>query len=504
MTASSKQASYPQAHLAVAPAHATFAGKGATLIKNAILVTGTSDGEYRGDLLVEDGAIKALGRDLGAPGHAQLVDGSDFIVAPGFIDTHRHMWQTAYKGMAYDLSLMEYFQRLYGAYAGSFRAQDIYASTYLGRLAALDAGITTVLDWSHNINSAEMEEAAVQALWDADGRAVFGHGYTSDRMFDLERYRDQPRRREDVKRTRDLLPSDDALVSSCFLGHEPGYFISLEACGQEYAVARELGMRISTHIVSLGQDGQPYESIEALHAAGLMGEDVTYIHLNNASDHELRLIAETGGSASVAAQIESHMIGFRTPPVGRLLLAGVRPSLSNDTVIAASDDLFSHMRAAFDGERSLVMSGFEKRPDGFQVTTRDVLDFATLQGARAIGMGHRLGTLEAGKRADLILVRTDAVNMMPVNDPVAALVFCANVGDVDTVLVDGKAVKRGGQLLADTKRARALIEASVEYLYWQDRPVDTPDPVRPHPAAMPLCLCHAAGGGGAKGTMTCS
>ncbi len=504
MTTSSDKASYPRAQLAVAPSDAAFSGKGATLIKDAILVTGTGDGEYRGDLLIEDGAVAALGRDLGTPGDAQLVDGSGFIVAPGFIDTHRHMWQTAYKGMAYDLSLMEYFQRLYGAYAGAFRAQDIYASSYLGRLAALDAGITTVLDWSHNINSAEMEDAAVQALWDAGGRTVFGHGYTSDRMFDLERYRDQPRRREDVKRTRDLLPSDDALVSSCFLGHEPGYFISLEACRQEYEVARELGMRISTHIVSLGQQGQPYASIEALHSAGLMGEDVTYIHLNNASDHEFRLIADTGGSASVAAQIESHMIGFRTPPIGRLILAGVRPSLSIDTVIAASDDFFSHMRAAFDGERSIVMSGIETRPEGFRFTTRDVLDLATLQGARAIGMGRRLGTLEVGKRADLILVRTDSINMVPINDPVAALVFSANVGDVDTVLVDGKAVKRGGRLVADVGRARALIEASVEYLYWQERPVDTPDAIRPHPAAMPLCLCHPGGGREAKVDMACA
>ena len=504
MDAVSSNAAYPRANLAVTPAQATFDGRAATLIKNAILVTGTNEGEYRGDILLGDGAIVALGRDLGAANGAQLVDGSDLIVAPGFIDTHRHMWQTAYKGMAYDLSLMEYFQRLYGAYAGAFRPQDIYASTYLGRLAALEAGITTVLDWAHNVNSPEMEEAGIQALWDTGGRSVFGHGYTSDRMFERDRYYDQPRRLEDVKRTRDRLPSDDALVSSCFLGHEPGYFISLEACRREYEVARSLGMRVSTHIVSLGREGEPYASLEALHGAGLMGPDVTYIHLNNASDHELRLIADTGGSASVAPQIESHMVGFRTPPIGRLLLAGVRPSLSIDTVIAASDDFFSQMRAAFDAERSLVMSGFEQRPDGFAVTLGDVLDFATRQGARAIGMEHRLGTLEAGKRADLLLLRADGANMLPVNDPVAALVYCANVGDIDTVLVDGRAVKRGGRLVADMGRARALIEASVEHLYWRDGPVAAADAVRPHPATMPPCLCHPGKVVAGRQPMTCA
>lgn len=463
-------------------------GSGKTLIRQAIIVTGTSAGEFRGDILIDGGKIAAVERRIDLI-DAEVVDGSDFIISAGFIDTHRHLWQTSFKGLAYDLSFMEYLHRLYGGYAANFRPEDIYASTYLGRLAALDAGITTVLDWSHNINSPEMEDAAIQALKDTGARSVFGHGYTFDRMFNFEKYHNVPRSLSSVKRTRDLLPDDDGLVTSCFLGHEPGYFISIDACRREYEIARELGMRISTHIVSLGEGGVLFPSIEALHKAGLTGPDVTYVHLTSANAHEIELIRDTGGTASVSAQIEAHMGDIGTPPTGRLMAGGVRPSLSIDTAIAASEDFFSQMRAVFDVESAITKAKYESRPDGFKITTRDVFEFATYQGARALGMDHKLGTVEAGKDADLLFVRTDSANMMPINDPLVSLIFCANVGDIDTVLVAGKAMKRNGRLVADLKHARDLIEESVSHLYWQVDSDVHAQAVRPHPAAMPRCLC---------------
>ena len=465
--------------------NARFDEAGSTLVKQAIIITGTEQGTFRGDLLIRDGHIADLGPQLEVT-DAEIVDGSDYIVCAGFIDTHRHLWTSVHKGLVYDLNLLEIFTSLYGTYSMRFRAEDIYAATLLARLTTLDAGITTVLDWAHNVNTPEMEDAGIQALRDAGGRSVYGHGYRGDRVFDIARYYDQPRSFKSTERTRKLLPDDNALVSSCYLGLEPPYFISMEACRKEFETARELGMRISTHLNSMGPDGTaPFPTIEAMHAAGLMADDVTYVHLTAATDHELQLIADTGGTASVAPQVDAHIVSFAAPPTGRLLAAGVRPSLSNDGPPAASEDFFSLMRSTFDVERTITKSRFEPRPDDYHIMMSDVFEFATVQGARAIGQEHRLGSLAPGKVADLLFISTDSPSMLPVLDPVAAVVFHANTSDIDTVLVQGKPVKRNGRLLADLADLRRRVENTVSYLYWQNESELPPHALLPHPATRP-------------------
>ncbi|MFJ9705771.1 amidohydrolase family protein [Streptomyces sp. NPDC101234] len=464
---------------------ARFDEAGSTLVRQAILVTGTNDGVFRGDLLIREGRIVEVAPQLDVT-DAEIVDGTDYIVCAGFIDTHRHLWQTVHKGFVYDMSLLEVFTSLYGAYSMRFRPEDIYAATLLGRLTALDAGVTTVLDWAHNVSTTAMEDAGIQALRDAGGRSIFGHGYVGDRLFDIPRYYDQPRTFEAANRIRQILPDDDALVSSCYLGLEPPFFISLEACGREYEIARELGMRISTHLNSLGPDGTaPFPTLEAMHKAGLMGDDITYVHLIGATDHEMQLIADTGGTASVSPQIDAHVESFAAPPTGRLLAAGVRPSLSIDGTIGASEDFFSQMRCAFDVERTITKNKFEPRPADYKLTLNDVFDFATLQGARAIGQGHRLGSIEPGKVADLLFISTTSPNMMPVIHPLAALVFHANTSDIDTVLVEGKPVKRNGRLVADLDDVRRRVEETVDHLYWRAESELPPQAARPHPAMRP-------------------
>jgi cytosine/adenosine deaminase-related metal-dependent hydrolase len=474
----------------LAPALGHFDGKGRTLITQAIVVTGASLGELRADILIDGDKITEIAPSISLD-DAQIIDGSDYIVSPGFIDTHRHLWQTAYKGLSYDFTLMEYFQRLYYAYAPKFRPEDTYSTTYLGRLAALDAGITTVLDWAHNINTPEIADAGIQALRDTGARSVFGHGWAWDRLTDLERNRHRAADAAFARRTREILPDDTALVSSCFCGQELGFFASLEACQADFRTARDLGMRITVHYASLGADGGHSPTIQALHEAGLMGPDTTYVHLTGANDHEFKLIADSGGTASVAAQIECHMPSFPPPPIGRLMLAGIRPSLSADTVMAASDDFFSQMRAAYESERVIANNKYQARPSGISIKVRDVFEFATFQGARALAMDRRLGTIEPGKQADLLFVRTDSLNMLPLNDPIAALVFHANVGDIDTVLVAGRALKRGGRLVADVSQARNQIEETVEHLYWRNASEIPTEAQKPHPSTMPLCMCGA-------------
>lgn len=455
-----------------------------TLIKQAIIITGTEQGTFRGDILLRNGLIADIGPSLDVA-DAEVVTGSTYIVCPGFIDTHRHLWQSLYKGLIYDLSLFEVFSDLYGAYSLRFNADDIYAGTLLGRLTALDAGITTLLDWAHNVTTSDMEDAGIQALKDAGGRSIFGHGYKGDRTVpsELPRYHDVPRTYEAAARTRKLLPDDDALVSSCYLGLEPGWFVSMAACKREFEVARDLGLRISVHIASVDENYQPFASVEAMHQAGIMGDDLTYVHLTGATDHELRLIADTGGTASLCPQVDSHI--FAPPPTGRLLTAGVRPSLSLDSAGCGSEDFFSQMRSTLDVERTIHRAGFQPRPEGYELTLTDIFGFATIEGARAVGQERRLGSIAQGKVADLLFIDATSLNMTPVLDPLAAVVFHANVRDIDTVLVGGVPVKRGGRLVADLDDVRSKVEESAARLYWGSAALPE-NAVLPHPATKSL------------------
>lgn len=468
--------------------NAQFAPKRATLVKQAIIITGTSLGTFRGDMLLRDGLIVDIAPELNIH-DVEVIDASSYIVCAGFIDTHRHLWLSAFKGLSYDAHLADVFANLYGVYSRRFRPQDHYTITRLARLAALDAGVTTMLDWAHNIASPDHEDAAIQAHRDIGGRTVFGHGYGSDRLFEVDKYYDQARTFAAVERTRRLLPDDDALLSSCFLGLEPPQLISLEACKREFKIARELDMRISIHIVSADRLFKPFATLEAMYDAGMMGPDVTWVHLTGATDHELKLIADTGGSASVAPHVDSHFMS--PPPTGRLMAAGVRPSLSIDSANAASEDFFSQMRTVFGVERTITMSGFEARPEGFKITLDDVFEFATFQGARALGQEHRLGSIAPGKVADLLFIDTKSPNMMPVLNPVASVVFHASIGDIDTVLVHGRPVKRGGKLLANLDDVRRQAEDTIDHLFWKAQADLPAAATRPHPAArMRGCACH--------------
>ena len=193
---------------------------------------------------------------------------------------------------------------------------------------------------------------------------------------------------------------------------------------------------------------------------------MTFVHCCNSSDHELALMAETGTTASVSAQIASLCGGFGLPATGRLLAHGVRPSLSVDSEMSASGDMFSEMRAALNIERAIGLNQLQRRPRSVSITARDVLGFATLEGARAVGLADKIGTITPGKAADFVLVPRHALNLAPMGDPVGALVLGGHAGNVEAVIVEGRAVKWNGEMIgADARRALALLERSREYLY---------------------------------------
>jgi cytosine/adenosine deaminase-related metal-dependent hydrolase len=243
-------------------------------------------------------------------------------------------------------------------------------------------------------------------------------------------------------------------------------------------LARRHGLRIFTHVVG-GNPGVGPDEVMKLGDEGLMGPDNVYIHFTNASDAQVRRIKATGGSLSIAAPIEMAM-RHGMPPIQQALDAGVRPSLSSDVETTMAADMFTQMRAAFTLQRALLndrsLKGEKDLPPLLQA--RDVIEFATLQGARTNGLEAKIGTLTPGKEADIVMLRTDLPNTLPFNNAYGAIVTAMDTSNVDTVFIAGKAVKRAGKLLGvDLNRVRRQAAASRDYLIgklgWPRSVIDT-------------------------------
>jgi 5-methylthioadenosine/S-adenosylhomocysteine deaminase len=420
-------------------------------------------GDLRADVLIDNGRIEAVAPDLSVT-DCDIVDASSFLVLPGFVDCHRHLWQTPLRHTGSDWDLPRMFVELFVKFGPRMSADDIYAATLFGRLAALDAGITTLLDWAHIQNTPEHSDEGIRALRAAGGRSIFGHGQPGDdpKRWMVDSTLPHP---ADIRRVRErVLASDDALVTMAMAARGPE-FCSMAVVENDIRLARELGLRVTMH-VGMGENGAKTRAIEKLHRHHLLGPDVTCLHCCTSSDHECRLLAEHGATAGVSASMAMFAGGFGLPATGRLMAQGVRPSLSADSEMTASGDMFTEMRAALGAERTIrnnaIPDGTERPP----IAARDVLRFATIDGARTVGLDHKIGSIAPGKRADIILVQRDALNLAPAIDPIGALVIGGHAGNVEAVFVDGRPVKWAGELIsADVKETRRMFDRSCAALY---------------------------------------
>jgi 5-methylthioadenosine/S-adenosylhomocysteine deaminase len=414
-----------------------------------------------GDVLIDSGSIVAVGKNLQTRG-AQIVNASSKLVLPGLIDTHRHTWETVLRGVLADGDFPMYFKVILGVLGPLYRPEDVYISNLLGCLGAMNAGITTMLDWSHIMNTPEHADAAINGLKDSGIRAVFGHG---DPVTAWLTPQNDQRHLEDIKRIqKQYFSSDDQLVTLAMAVGGPEFF-TLDATIADIKLAREMGIRISMH------DGVPgvakFRAVTRLNEAGVLGPDITHIHTLHCTDDELKMIADSGGTISTSPATEI-ISGHGFPSVQRWLRYELRPSLSVDNETRIPPDLFTQMRALLSSDRELETIRVAKeggRPTLLPV--RDVLEFATVQGARATGLDRKVGTITPEKRADVILIDLDDVALIPmIKDPVGTAVLIAHPGDVSWVFVDGKIRKREGKLVgANIENVRKRAQSSYEYLY---------------------------------------
>jgi 5-methylthioadenosine/S-adenosylhomocysteine deaminase len=403
-----------------------------------------------GDVLVEGTHIADIAPRIDVD-DAEVIDATGKVVIPGFIDTHRHTWQAFLRGIAADWTLGQYMTGLHLGLSGLFRTQDTYAGNLLGAVEALNSGITTLLDWSHNVDTPEHADAAVQALFDSGIRAVFAHGGGA-RMYQVPSHVHHD---EDVRRVQsEYFSSDDQLVTLAMALRGP-QFATLEVTEGDVRLARELGLSATLH----AGDGEWGRSrpITRMRDSGLLGDDLTFVHCNTLADDELQDIADSGGTVSISPDIEMQM-GHGWPATGRLMSHGIRPSLSIDTCVSNGGHMFGTMRATLATQRAIdnEVPGASDRAS-VTLSSHDVLSFATIEGARACHMEHKVGSLSVGKQADIVVIDATDLGLTPLNNPIGQVVYAAHPGNVETILVAGKVVKRDGKLVGDIgERARRL------------------------------------------------
>jgi 5-methylthioadenosine/S-adenosylhomocysteine deaminase len=445
-----------------------------TLIKGGIVLTQDDElGELpNADILIEDDRIAAIGPNLDADG-ATVIDATGDIVIPGFIDTHRHTWETSIRTSAPDYTLGAYFGAILDKFAPNYRPDDVYAGNLWGSLECINAGITTLVDWSHIMNTPEHADEAIRGLRESGIRSVFAFGFPNtsiqawwfgpDYGGSVERIDG-----EDARRVRKQHLSDDQALITMALATRGTNFCKPDVVQYEWELAKDLGINITVH-VAMDRFGYTKMQLRALKDMGLLYPNTTYIHSSHLLDDEWQMVADSGGNVSLAPQIELQM-GHGWAPAATATKMGIPVGLSSDVATTASADQFTQMHAIFASERARRhqqswdedLDGNTPTPD--LIDSRQVLRWATIDGAKVAGIADRTGSLTPGKKADLVIIDTKAVNVSPVIDPVGAVVCAADISNVRTVIVDGKILKDDFRLKADLDEPRKLVEASRDHL----------------------------------------
>ena len=413
------------------------------------------------DVLVVGERIAGVGQSLTLPEGAVEVDASGGILMPGMIDTHRHMWQTAMRGYGADWTLTQYFVWYYLNWGKVFRPEDVYAGNLLSAIEAIDAGVTTTVDWSHGLQTVDHAEAAVDALTEVPGRFVLAYGNIQQGPWEWSA---APEFRDFVARR--FGSAND------MLGFQMAFDVTGDPAFPERAafeVARELGVPVTTHAGVWGATND--DGIRLMHENGFMTPSPIYVHAATLTRDSYNRIAATGGSASVSTESEQSA-GQGYPPTWRLREHDIPVSLSMDTSVWWSGDLFSAMRTTLGADRArehLEAHAKQETVTNCHLRAEDVVDWATRGGARALGLDSLVGSVEDGKKADLVLIKNDASPVMfPVLNPYGHVAFQAQRGDVHTVLINGRVVKHDHRLVGtDLGQARQVIARTVDYLQGQ-------------------------------------
>jgi 5-methylthioadenosine/S-adenosylhomocysteine deaminase len=464
----------------------------------------------RGDVLVEGKKIVAVGRNLHAGG-ADEIDAEGRVVMPGFIDTHHHQFETALRSFLANGILIDdgsgsasaqpnYFQYILLTFAPVYRPQDVYISELFGGLSQLDAGVTTVHDVSQIHHSPQHSDAAIKALFDTGRRAAFGFFESAGAAVIGSNPQNQyPADAPRIKKQ--WFSSSDQLVHMIMGGE---VYLGNQSTDDSWRIGRELGLQIAAHILSPFGIRPIFDQL----AAGTggngttgIGPDNLFIHMTGMSDAAWQRVKDVGAQVSIAFPIEMNM-RHGMPPIIRMQQMGLEPSLSTDVEVTLTADFFTQMRSAMNLQRMIVNQQTLDKPNGnfnlpdprnwelpqtavqsgdnpgfpywprppvelpAPLTARDALRYATINGAKALRLAHKTGSLTPGKEADIIILDATAINVAPLNNVPGAVVSLMERTNVETVIVAGKVRKWKGKLLdVDLRSLRRQLENSRDGIF---------------------------------------
>jgi 5-methylthioadenosine/S-adenosylhomocysteine deaminase len=389
------------------------------------------------DVLVRNGAIAGVGPDLTAEG-AEVIDASRMIVMPGLIDSHYHMWSTIGRNFLSDGGF-EYYPAKW-ATAEHYGPEDFYNSVMLGLAELANGGITTVHNWSHNNRSAEHVNAELQAHRDSLLRARYSIGHIDRLPVDVvNAFEDLDRVQGEWFDNRSRL---DGLVH---LGVNLRGMVQSDArvFHTEMQDMLRRGLPVCIHASQThpnSDDAADYEK------RGYLGSRFLFCHYLAATDSDRAALARTKTPLSFSTHSELRLAerGDARAALLKARAAGVIVTLSSDATSIAPPNMFENMRLTWNMGIPWKDTDTERIPP---IGIREVIEMATINGARALGLADITGSLTPGKRADLILIRTTDLNIAPLAQIETTIVQSATPGNVDTVMIDGRIIKRAGHLM---------------------------------------------------------
>ncbi|PWK60780.1 amidohydrolase family protein [Aminobacter sp. AP02] len=396
---------------------------------------------------------------------AELIDAEGGIIIPGIIDTHRHTWMALFRAVSADMSLPEFLASTFYGWGSLVTAEVMGAATMVGALEAIDSGVTTIFDCCDCVNSPDHARAAVDSLRASGIRAIYAYGM---QKFDFKptAFKAHEQRLVDARalRSNELSNTDD-LVGMGMLLTDFG-ILPFDETASEFRLGHELGLKLASH-TGAASTSILLKGLRELNDRKLLRPGHLHIHCNGLTPPEWELIAKTDGKVSISPETEMQM-GMGFPPFRTCLNHGISPSFSTDIVCVGSGDLFSQMRLGLQFQRCIdndhVHKHVGRMPYEINLSVRDALTWATVNGADALGLAKSVGSITPGKKADITIV-SGRRHFVPTCHPIGSVVLQSTAADVDTVIVDGVVRKRHGKLVGqDLERIRARANDALRYV----------------------------------------
>ena len=404
----------------------------------------------KGSILIEGNRIAAIGTKAQlSNGHpeARIIDGAGQILIPGMVNTHTHLFQTLLKGPGDDMVLKKWFTCMTGPAAAELTVSDAHVAALHGCIESIRSGVTTLVDFMYVHPRPGLTQAVVDAYEATGMRGFVCRGFLADGIqYGVpEKLIESPQ--QALLDARALIKANNRPGGRVQVGLAPCmiWALDIESIRQTRALADELGVLVTIHVAET-----PFEieharitynqtDTQLLSDLDFLGPDVLAVHCVQCSYDDVQLLRKHDVKVSHNPCSNMYLAsGFA--PIPEMLKAGITVGLGSDGPASSNNhSLFQAMKFA-----ALMQKGLHR--DATIMTAQKVLEMATIDGARAVGLIHEIGSIEIGKKADLALVDTRSAFMSPVHDPVSALVYSALGHETSLVVIDGRIVFSDGNI----------------------------------------------------------